>query len=100
MIARHRPRFALVPESWLRQESLGLLDGIVAANRPTMTIVVGTITSSVTLAHAMQRGLRGIFTPDCNDHQLRKALEVVDSGELWVSRRLLLEVLALRVSPD
>lgn len=99
-VARQRPRFVILDRSWLRDESLGLLEDLRAASRPTLVVVVAVDLPSLTLAHALRAGLRGLLTPSCEPANLRRALEVMDAGELWISRRRLLESLAALTPPE
>jgi DNA-binding NarL/FixJ family response regulator len=100
IVARDRPRFILLPEAWLRHETLGLLDELAAAHRAALTMVVGADLTNLTLAHALRHGLRGVLAPDRNGAQLRRALDAIEDGELWVSRRRLLEALTVLTPPD
>jgi two-component system nitrate/nitrite response regulator NarL len=99
-VARQRPRFAIVDRCWLRDESLGLLEDFRAAHRPTLVAVVAVDLPNLTLAHALRAGLRGLLTPACEPENLRRAIEVMDAGELWISRRRLLEALAAISPPE
>jgi DNA-binding NarL/FixJ family response regulator len=99
-VARAQPQFVLVPEAWLRHETLALLDSLTAAYQPACIFMVGSELSDLTLAHALRRGLRGIVEPDCQPAQLRRAFEAVRLGELWISRGKIIKALNLLTRPD
>jgi two-component system nitrate/nitrite response regulator NarL len=92
-VAHHKPRFALLDASWLREESLGLLEDLRAASHGTLCAIVASDLPNLTLAQALRTGLRGLLSPLADPDDLRRAFGVMEAGELWISRRRLLEIL-------
>jgi two-component system nitrate/nitrite response regulator NarL len=92
-VAHQKPRFALFDASWLREESLGLLQDLRTASHGTLCVIVAPDLPNLTLAQALRTGLRGLLSPLADPDSLRRAFEVMEAGELWISRRRLLEIL-------
>ena len=78
---------------WLRDEGFTLLVEIQRLQPNVAVLLVGANIEALALGHALRLGLRGLADPDMDTAQIERALHVICSGELWISRRQLLEVL-------
>ena len=90
--ARLQPEFAVIAEAWLRQAGLDLLSKLSRAHR-TSIVVCGENLGALTVARGFAQGLRGVLDADAGIDTIKKALLTIRSGEMWISRRMLLEAL-------
>jgi DNA-binding NarL/FixJ family response regulator len=90
---RNRPEFVALAEPWLRHGGFDLLDDLAAAHQ-SHVVVFGEELSALSVAHGIQRGLRGTLPVDVSVEIIEKALISMRAGELWLSRRCLLEAMA------
>jgi two-component system, NarL family, nitrate/nitrite response regulator NarL len=91
-VAAYRPEIALLPESWLLDDGLELLVRLEAACPHLRAIVVGAELSGAALARALPLGLRGLLRPQADSSSIARAIATVLSGELWLSRRQVIEL--------
>lgn len=89
---RLRPEFALISAEWLRLSGLDLLSRLSGAHRVNI-LVCGESVGALTVARGFAHGLRGMLAADASVETIRKALLTIRSGEMWISRRVLLEAL-------
>jgi DNA-binding NarL/FixJ family response regulator len=89
---RLQPEFAVIPEAWLREAGLDLLSKLSAAHHVSV-VVCGENLGALTIARGFAHGLRGVLAADASVDTIRKALVTIRSGEMWISRRALLEAL-------
>jgi len=89
---RLQPEFAVLSESWLRQAGLDLLSKLSGAHRVSI-VVCGENVAALTVARGFAQGLRGVLAADATVDTVKKALLTIRSGEMWISRRMLLEAL-------
>lgn len=98
-VAARDPRFVLLPATWLVQDSLDLLDQLRGVNTSASVLLVGQELPPMTLLAAMRRGLRGVLSEEASVDQLGRALAATLTGDLWFSRRRLLEMMLLAAAP-
>lgn len=98
--ARSSPMLVILCGDWLRDEGLSLLIEIQQLRRQSRILLVGTDLESLALGHALRLGLRGLADPNIGQLRLAKALDSIVAGELWISRRLLEEVVNLIAPPN
>lgn len=95
---RSRRLLVVIAGRWLRQEGLELLIDLRRVTRNPAALAVGADLQSLGLGHALRLGLRGLVEPGVSVDQLSRALAAIASGELWLSRRLVLDAM-LMLSP-
>lgn len=93
-----RRLLVVISGRWIREEGLDLLVELRRFTRNPAMLAVGADLESLGLGHALRLGLRGLVEPDASVDQLSRALSAVAGGELWLSRRLLLDAM-LMLSP-
>lgn len=98
-VGSYAARFALIPSAWL-DESLSVLDELASASPVVCPIVVGEQLLPRTLGQALRHGLRGLLSPASDATLIARALEVIDGGEVWISRHRLLDGLMMMRSAD
>jgi DNA-binding NarL/FixJ family response regulator len=91
-VAQHEVDLALIPGAWLRDAGLGLLVRLGAARPEIKVVLVGGDLSATAVAQALPLGLRGILAAAISTADLAKAIAAILGGELWLSRRKMLEV--------
>lgn len=75
---------------------------VAALSRLAKTIVVSDVDSDALAVEALKAGAAGFCPRDTPSGLLRRAIQLVEAGEIWVSRRVMLrliEELALRAAP-
>jgi DNA-binding NarL/FixJ family response regulator len=91
---------AALSGDWLRDEGLSLLIEIQQLRRNSRVLLVDATLESLALGHALRLGLRGLTEPDVEPQKLARALDSIASGELWIGRQLLAEVVGLLAPAD
>ena len=99
-LGRSRRTLVVLSGKWLRDEGLELLIELRRLNRNAAVLLIGADLESLALGQALKLGLRGLADPATDPERLGKALDVVSAGELWISRQLLLEVVAMLLPQD
>lgn len=99
-VAEHQPEFVLLPTHWLTQRTLGLLDRVSTACASARTLLVGEEPPIMTLFEAMRRGVRGVLGEQAGAEQISRALTAVIGGDLWISRRRLIEMMFVVAPPN
>jgi two-component system nitrate/nitrite response regulator NarL len=99
-VGRSRRLLVVLSGAWLRDEGLALLIEVRRLNPGATVLLVGADLESLAVGHALRLGLRGLADPGMDSDRLGRALDVVASGELWISRQLLLEVVGLLAPRD
>lgn len=80
---------------WLRDEGLALLIQVQQLSQNARVVLIGADLQTLALGQALRLGLRGLIEPAIDAPRLGKMLDVIASGELWISRQLLMELLGL-----
>ena len=80
---------------WLRDEGLALLIQVQQLNRNARVVLIGADLQTLALGQALRLGLRGLSEPAVDPPRLGKMLDAIASGELWISRQLLMELVGL-----
>ena len=97
-MATHRPSILLLDRNLPGLSRVESLPAIQRLNRATKILLFSkTPTANEGLA-AIKAGARGYFPKNSPSHPLRKAVDMVQGGELWIGRNLvahLLDELAL-----
>jgi len=91
---------AALSGDWLRDEGLALLIEIQQLRRNARVLLVDAKLESLALGQALRLGLRGLTQPEVEPEGLAKALASIASGELWIGRQLLAEVVDLLAPAD
>jgi DNA-binding NarL/FixJ family response regulator len=90
--SRLQPEFAVIAEAWLRLAGLDLLSKLSGTHHVGV-MVCGEEPSALTVARGFGHGLRGVLAPGSSVETMTKALLTMRAGEMWISRRKLLEAL-------
>lgn len=96
---RGRRLLLVIAGTWLRDEGLDLLQDLQRLSPSAAVLLVGADLETLALSQALRLGLRGLAEPDMDARRLGRALDVIASGELWISRQLLLDVVGLLAPP-
>lgn len=94
-----RPVTVILAGTWLKGEGLQLLTELRQVRRDVITLVVGFEFGSLALGHALRFGVRGLADLTVSAAQLSKALVALAEGEVWISRRRLVEAVDLVPEP-
>ncbi|PYM11421.1 MAG: DNA-binding response regulator [Candidatus Rokuibacteriota bacterium] len=70
------------------------LPGIQALSPTTRILALAQRTTDQESVAALEAGAKGYFTRDIEPGQLRKAVEVLEQGEIWIQRRVVNALLA------
>lgn len=89
---------AVIAGRWLREDGLDLLIRMRRFTPNPSTLAVAAELGPLGLGHALRLGLRGLVQPGDSIAQLSRAISAVAAGELWLSRRVLLDAM-LMLSP-
>jgi DNA-binding NarL/FixJ family response regulator len=98
--ARSCQLLVVMAGEWLRDEGLSLLIEIQQLRRNSRVLLVDANVESLALGHALRLGLRGLTDRDVDAPRLARVLDSIASGELWIGRQLLAEVIGLLAPAD
>jgi two-component system nitrate/nitrite response regulator NarL len=97
---RSRRVLVVIAGRWLRDEGLELLIEMRRVTRNPAALAVGADLQCLGLGHALRLGLRGLVESGASVDQLSRALTAIATGELWLSRRLVLDALLMLSPPE
>jgi DNA-binding NarL/FixJ family response regulator len=103
-MANVRPSVLLLDLALLPPEGIGSISAIQRLSPSTKIILLSSLCDEREAIRALKSGAKGVCHKDIEPSVLKKAIEVVQKGEVWVGRkiisRLLSEVVSLTESRE
>jgi two-component system nitrate/nitrite response regulator NarL len=85
-VRTHNPDILLLDLLMPRQPGLDVLRSLADSGPPVRTIMVTASIDNAQMIEALQLGAQGVVMKDCAPHLLVKGIRAVVSGEYWVGR--------------
>lgn len=92
-VRREAPDVLLVDGISYGERAVRYMHRVAALDLPTRSLLLHSDPSEFRLAHVLQSGGGGCLPLGCSAYELIRAIQSVQAGELWASRRVLADVL-------
>jgi len=97
-MASVRPFVLLLDLALLPPEGIGSISAIQRLSPSTKIILLSSVFEEKEAIRALKSGARGVCLKDIEPSMLKKAIEVVQKGEVWVGRKIISHLLSEVVS--
>ena len=97
-MANVRPFVLLLDLALLPPEGIGSISAIQRLSPSTKIILLSSVFEVKEAISALKSGARGVCLKDIEPSLLKKAIEVVQKGEVWVGRKIISHLLSEIVS--